>query len=467
MSDTMPPWMFPAPVRRSRFVATGPQWSAFNIEVALDRIRPFALGKQTVQPALSFDYQTQIENNTVGRHGAGRAGVFRGYYVKGVGRTQAAANWNDLQDRYHGSGHLSVASALRERLISAALIGRGLGDAIVPCESVLVRCLRRDERRAVALGQSSSQPSLTPADACLSALSVKRADFARASNFIWALNHFSMHPAQMGNLFLEFERYLNPPNRRDDLGGEPAAIVRAMNSAFRRGLANFARYDRIGLFWMYTNNNFTLDGRFVDLETPMFFGAPFAGIFQQEYKTPLPYRFLGFEGFAFVLYWRLFLNWFQGKLRYLTSPGVLEMAALRSFLREIARQIRQVFPPKHLLYDDAVLQSRAASNLSSTLDLERQGRAHIRELARRAFERTVYAVDDPPPDFGWRPISFQPAPISATPFRITAPSFLKPGLSVDAGMFAAGLERVGAQTDPQALLRSLDSTSDALTSGRS
>src|SRR5207253_8630395 len=132
--------------------------------------------------------------------------------------------------------------------------------------------------------------------------------------------HFSMHPDRMGSLFLDFERYLNPPDRRENLAGEPASIARAMDGAFRRGLANFQRYERAGLFWIYTHNNFTLDGRFVDLETPMFFGAPFVGIFQQEYSVPLPYRFLGLEGFAFAWYWRVFLRWLDGKMRFLTSP---------------------------------------------------------------------------------------------------------------------------------------------------
>src|SRR5688572_23415262 len=116
-----PAWLFPVPVRRSRFIDSGPQWSSFNVEVALDRISPWDFSRRKIDRVLYFDYQTQLDNNMPGRHGSGRGGVFHGYYVKGVGRTQAAGNWNNLGDRYHGSGHLSVASALRERLISVAL----------------------------------------------------------------------------------------------------------------------------------------------------------------------------------------------------------------------------------------------------------------------------------------------------------------------------------------------------------
>ena len=68
-----PAWLFPAPVRRSRFVAESPRWRPFNIEVALDRIAPFALAKKSVRPVLHFDYQTHVEDNPPGRLGSGRA----------------------------------------------------------------------------------------------------------------------------------------------------------------------------------------------------------------------------------------------------------------------------------------------------------------------------------------------------------------------------------------------------------
>src|SRR3989442_639621 len=95
-----PPWLFPTPVRRSRFVAESPQWLPFDIEVALDRVAPYAIEKPHVRPVLFYDYQTHTDNNRAGRLGSGRAGIFRGYYIKGVGRTHAAGNWNDAEDRY-------------------------------------------------------------------------------------------------------------------------------------------------------------------------------------------------------------------------------------------------------------------------------------------------------------------------------------------------------------------------------
>jgi hypothetical protein len=458
----LPAWFFPVPVRRSRFLAANPEWSPLNVEVALDRISPFTFDRRRVQRVLFFDYQTHLENNTPGRHGAGRGGVFRDHYLKGVGRTHAAGNWNDPADRYNASGHLSVGSALRERLITVLLEARGLGDAIVPCRSILLGRLRPEERRAAAGGHSSSQPSMTPADARLMALSVKTADFARISNFVWALDHFCVEPARLGNLFLDLERYLHPPGQRQRPEGSPASIALAMDRAFRRGFANFLRFNSLGLFWVSTHNNFTLDGRFVDLESPLLFGAPFVGTFQQKLSKPSSYVFLGYECLAYVFYWRLFLRWFPARLQFLATPAVLATAAIRSFLREVAREVRRVFSPRHLIYADARLQQAAIANLAAGLDLGRQGRLRLAELTRFAFSVGVDCADRPLPDFGWQKIGFAPARISIAPFEIQSPGFIKPVFAADGQAFANSLARLGAVCDSRGLLAALASEEASL-----
>ncbi len=462
MVTSLPAWLFPVPVRRSRFHAAGPEWRAHNIEVAFDRISPWDFSKRAIQPVLHFDYQTQLDNNSPGRHGSGRGGIFRGYYVKGVGRTHAAGNWNNLGDRYHGSGHMSVASALRERLISVALEAHGLGDAIVPCESLLLARLRPEERRDAAGGGSSSQASFSPADEHLMALSLKRADFARMSNFVWALDHHCSDDRAFGTLFLDFERYLNPPGEREGIQGEPGSIAHAMDCAFQRGFTNFQRFNRIGAQWIYTQNNFTIDGRFVDLETPLYFGAPFVGLFEQKYSRPLPYAYLGFESFSYVLYWRLFVDWFKGKLRYLTGRGVQDLPAKQAFLREVARQISAVFSPRHMLYDGTRLQQAVVGELAGNLDLGRRSRARLSEYAATCFTGITTVREWPLPDLEWKELAVRPAPISVLPFAITYPGFVDARVSPAGEAFAAALQRLSSLKDPKKLLEALRSEEIAL-----
>jgi hypothetical protein len=82
-----PAWLFPVPVRASRFQASDQRWGVYN-EVALDKIKPFAFdGGASPDAVLFYDHQTHLENNTPGRLGSGRGGVYRGRYLKGVGGT--------------------------------------------------------------------------------------------------------------------------------------------------------------------------------------------------------------------------------------------------------------------------------------------------------------------------------------------------------------------------------------------
>jgi hypothetical protein len=209
--SALPYWLFPVPVRASRFVAADPAFNPFNVEIALDCIASFSFSSEKKEQSLLYDLQTQLAGNSRGRHGSGRSGIYLGHYLKGVGRTPAAANWCDDDDIYHASGHLSVGSAIRERLITAFLEARGLGDTVVPCKTVLAGRLAPEEARAVWLGKSSSRTRFTFGDAHMIALTVKAADFARMSNFVFALDHLDGTPQQLGELFLDLERYLHSP----------------------------------------------------------------------------------------------------------------------------------------------------------------------------------------------------------------------------------------------------------------
>ena len=452
-----PAWFFPVPVRPSRFVAGDPAFAQFNVEAAQDRIPAFAFAKAAGQEVLHYDLQTQLLGNARGRHGSGRSGVYRGRYLKGVGRTPAAANWDDASDIYHASGHLSVGSAIRERLITAFLEARGLGETIVPCEAVLLARLTPAEARAVRREESSSRAHFVASDADLMALTVKPADFARMSNFVFALDHFTGYPQHLGELFLELERQLHPLGERAGLEGSPERIGRALERAFRRGLANFQAYARAGLFWSYLNSNFSLDGRFLDLETPLYFGAPFVGLAVSEPGGVLRRDLLGFEEFGFIQHWRLFLKWLKSRLRWLAEPEVDGLQEARPFLRELSRELAARFPRGHLLFNDEELTARATANLAGPLGLGRRDRASLHELARHEFGWRLYGSERPVPDHAWRPLVAGSAPAPMTPFprRFEAAGFIAPRLSKDGQAFAAALSQLGSLRDSHELLRAL------------
>ena len=429
MSTDLPAWWFPAPVRRSRFLASSAAWRPYNIEAAPDRVQPFEFGRRAIRDVLHFDYQTQLDGNRRGRHGSGRGGVYRGYYVKGVGRTPAAANWNSVEDRYHGSGCQTPASALRELLITRALARAGCAEHIVGCRTLLAQ--HRDER--------------------LITLSLKPADFARMSNIAWSLNHFSVNTPELAGAILDFERYLRPPADREAVEGDPEGIASAMEEAFERGLAMFRTFARVGLFWIYLQNNFTLDGRFVDLETPLYLGRPFLGLFEQDIEGTPPRRVLGFEEFGFVWNWRLFVSWLKAKLGWLGAGDLLEPPA-RAFVRQVRRAIAVRFAKGSLLYDDARLRADAVRNLTGAMDVGPTARKRIAEIAAFLFRSSMLGREGAIPDLGWMPMEDQPAGPTEQPCRIVRAGFLPDGLGETAAEFRGELRRLSAITRAKALV---------------
>lgn len=381
--------------------------------------------------------------------------MYRGKYLKGVGRTLAAANWNEGTDRYHGSGHMSVGSALRERLITQALQARGHGHTIVPCETVLLRRLSASERAAVRGGASSSLAGVTPADATLAAMTVKPADFARMGNIVFALTYADTTPQAIGTLFLEFERYLRPPDARAGCEGTPSDLVEAMDRAFHRGFEHFQTFGRLGLLWVTIVGNVALDGRVLDLETPHYFGEPFVGLRTPRGRPHAAGTYIGFEELAFAAGWRRFISWLSRHLDWLSTPLVLAQPEARAFLRELARGLRRRFSERHLLHDDVALTAGAVANLQSVWNLPTRDAARLRTLAEHARRMAMEGRPVAPPRATWTRLTPAPAPPTPTPFRFEAPAWLPCAVSPEARQFAEHLATLGAELDARRLLRAL------------
>jgi hypothetical protein len=446
-----PAWLFPAPVRPSRFRASGARWEQYNVEVALDLIKPFAFDSlDDPGECLLYACATGLDGNMRGQLGTGRGGIFRGRYLKGVGRTPAAANWNDPADRISASGRLSVSSALRERLVTIALSALGLEETVAGCEAVLFAELSPAQQQAVAAGRTGiSHVSITPADRTMFALTVKPGDFARPGNVVFALDNFCRGPWALGERFLELEHYLHPPSERGNVSGAPREIVAALEAAFQRGLSHFDAWARIGLHWGYVGSNFALDGRFVDIEAPTFFGRPFIGVQALPGGRP---RLLGFEDLLFVREWRLFIAWLRARIELLRTREVAWAPAAQRFLDELADRIGQAFSRQHLMHDDTQLVRHAVANLEGGLDLSARGRRDVTALAEFALRGYLYGADEPLPEVGWRVLEHPPTPAVPVPTRYETPGCIDAELTSEAECLAAGLSRLGAIEDIDTLV---------------
>ncbi len=441
------PWQFAVPVRRSRFVAIDDGLSRFNVEIAQGAVAPFAFDASAREDVLHYDAQTQLDGTWPGRLGAGRAGFYQGHYLKGVGRTPAAANWNEPRERYHGTGHLAPASAANERLVSAVARRLGFARSIVPCVGLLAGALTPAERASVSSGKTSAAPARFAVDGRVLALSVKRGGFARMANVVFALDHVPPQPAQVGALFLAIERAHGV--RRPS--GDPDDLAEAMDAAFTRGLASFEAFARVGLAWLYLQNNFTLDGRFVDLELPLFLGVPAAGIAVRRAAGGTRGFAIGFETFGYVAAWRAYVRYLDMRLAMLDSPLVTADPRVRVFMRAVRRAVLRNFGPRHALFDDAAVRTRAVDVLADALGATRRDRAALARVARWAW------VAERGGDPGALPDGPELEDVSPPlPMRIYAPSVVPREPSPVARAFAAARRRAGESRSPRAFLESVE-----------
>jgi hypothetical protein len=387
------PWMVPVPVTPSRYVALDPAHQPWNVQTAPGRVASFswdldALGEDEI---LLADLQLHPDDNAPGRLGAGRAGRYRGRVLKGVGRTSLAANWNRRDDRFHGNGWLSASSALRERFITEALRRDGAAHRVTPCEGLLLRALDAPERDSLAAAARASDWRLAPLDRVAVALTLRPADHARFSNVLYGLHHHEASPAYFGDLLLRFMAYTRDGGGGDggapEDAGAPDEIARAVVDAAERSVARAIEWVRRGVWWLSFHDNFTLDGRFVDLETPVYRGAPWVGFVRSAESGAL--HLAGFEAMNVAWQWRLFARAFASRLRAVADDGLLPSAGARRFLREVAAATRGRVVGCAAL-DPEALTARLVRELAAMLGATRRERATLTALGR-AMAAGVFA----------------------------------------------------------------------------
>ena len=261
------PWLVGVPTREADFVASEPKYQRFARQVDLSRIPVFAAaGKNDLQDSnLGWaDAQRAPHAPSSRCPGSGRALFYEGHYLKGVGRTQFAWNWNVRRSIMHGTGHLAATGAVRELLVSDYLEAVGAGHTIVPCVAILTRDMDPEFGDAWRSYTNEENIRLAPVDRVVQAISVKPAGFMRWSNLI---HECLQTDIGHGDLIEPLELlYRGLGGQEGDEGITPTAICEAIEAAIARGLDNFQRLYELGVYWHSFNNNFTLDGRFLDLE---------------------------------------------------------------------------------------------------------------------------------------------------------------------------------------------------------
>ncbi len=397
MRHHLDPWTIPVPVTPSTFRSLHPAHRGCNVEVDLG-----AIGAFFTSPAArvgAADFQLLPDGARRGRLGAGRALYLGRHYLKGVGRTPLAANWRIPDDRRHATGHLLPTAAIREYLVSRHVEAHGAADTILPCVGLLLRPL--PPGGAASVRRSLPRPfrvPVSPLDERFQAISVKPGDFARLSNFSWAAHQLEPLHRQVGELALAMHRYLDPS--RDIAASEctPAALVAALVAALARGFANCHRYFEIGVHWGFIDNNFTADGRFLDLEVPVVVGANVFGVVEwnaRPERLRAGAHWTGLEALGFARRARLFVEDLRARLRFLVDSRALQNGFARLFAQEIVRELDRALPPSHLVRSERAQARWVIAALERSLDLGATGRRALRQLVVARLGWLATQVDAP------------------------------------------------------------------------
>jgi hypothetical protein len=385
------PWNVPVPVTPGAFTPLKRSDARFNVQV--DRVPAFSFDGRRWKPRelLYADLQTNADAN-IGKErlGSGRAGFFAGRYLKGIGRTPLAGNWNDHRDLYHSSGHLLPSAAAREYLVSRFVEARGLGATINPCNGLLVARapVERLVRRMFERGRVGPT-RMAACDLRLTALSTKDGHFARMSNFVWSLNHTTATPDRIGNILMRLCLYLQPQAQPSLASLTPTALTALLSQSVDKALANFAGYLRLGIHWGSLHNNFTIDGRFLDLEVPVVFGRPFLGILSPNRQRPRGYDgrrgepIVGLEVLSYFAQMASFIRFLRHKLRHLLHEPAFMSRALVRFLQDFLEALSQTFNGAHVVFNSRQQERTVVAMLDAVFALSRAQKAALGCLVRR------------------------------------------------------------------------------------
>lgn len=401
--------MVETPVRTSTFAPLHDRHVAYNVETALGGV-PHEVN---VDPLFS-DLQANPDLNVLGRLGSGRAGLYLGKYLKGVGRTRLAANWANPADLFHHSGHQAPSGAVREYLVSVFMKAKGCEALINPCEGVLLRPLHPE-----LLGQllpqipkspSGDVPPYFQSDLSLQAITVKREWLPRLSNLVWLSLHVDLtEPEPVTRLERVFAEVL----------GDSPSIASSMFANIERGLANLRRFWELGVLWGSLHNNFSVDGRYVDLEGPALVGRPLVGLVigGATTKLTLPHsQMLSglLEVYGYALYTQMLVWFFRtrfaalGRFPLLSKPERERAQAISEELQAEARE--------HVLFSRDELVARVLDWVHEAVPLTANESAALTATLRLIYDVHFSEDKGARGELDLRPL----APLEAGPFSVPA-----------------------------------------------
>lgn len=377
------PWMTTTPLRRSSFVPLHDAHAEFAVETAMD-----GWGDVLPDPLYS-DYQTNPEMCVLGRLGSGRAGLYRGRYLKGVGRTRLAANWASPADVFHHSGHQATSGATREYLVSVYMRAKGYAHLINPCEGILVKpaapILRDYLLPQLSPELAANPPQYFNSDLALQAITLKPEGVTRFSNFVWLSLNLDLLGGGFGtDEFLQL--WVQQLGGAPESWRDPRVAAALFFDNLEAALVNLHLFWKSGVLWGSLHNNFSVDGRYVDLEGPALVGRPVAGLVlagpHDEIQLPHSQMISGvLEAYGFGLYSQMLTWFFKTRFAAIAElPGTRSAGLAAAFSESLASE-----EAARKLFEREQLSARLHGWIAEEIPLTKRVSVELTEVLERTY----------------------------------------------------------------------------------
>lgn len=275
--------------------------------------------------------------------GSGRSCFHRGLYFKGIGRTPLVKSWVDMNDILHSNGLLFPSGALRE--VAFSLFTKKIPHCINPVHSLSLVPGTNYSKMVITKLYEKSGTRADLIESSYIAQTVKEGNFIRFSNIKWLIGNLGTFFINKNDLSL-IEFLLSCINHGLEKNYHDSSVIPTtrpprdiFNNLFEGIIStvrNVIELNSFGVKLGSLGNNFALDGRFIDLEVPVFVGS-------HQICTHLPQDRHSiseiFECLGALFQYRLYLEEFGKWLKQSSENSPFQEA--KSYLKNLCAEFQR------------------------------------------------------------------------------------------------------------------------------
>jgi len=181
-------------------------------------------------------------------------------------------------------------------------------------------------------------------------------------------------------------------------------VVERLNVALTNGIENFDCFFKRGVIWNAMRNNFTIDGRFLDLETPILLGAPFIGIAEYRFRNFKFHSIVGLDTLSFLFHFRRFICFVVNRVDFLLEQGALLAQREVILGQEFLSQLRSIFDKNHILFSEKKACRHVFNRAISEMEVPSQNHAALLEFIKFKYKNPKPKISSAP----WFPLEEVP-----------------------------------------------------------